>query len=365
MFSRGITAIKKDACSILTQIRYATKKAAGSRTSMKDSAGRRLGPKKYDGQEVKVGEIIMRQRGTKFYPGDNVGIGKDHTIFALEPGIVRYYLDPFHPKRKFIGVALNREVKLPFPHFEPTLRRFGHQLLTNPKAAQKEEESLPRKQYLKKDAILGSQLKRETERKKMTDKYLEFLKNEIKLVDFDEEVAGLYLTRLRNCLKNGFILNDAQSYAKQYVLKLNKLKAQKEGWPERSLDHNIESICRLIDNINQKVSFNNRFEPIKYLSEELRKELKDKLMNDLKSITVTNRKSKEAVQSLFRDANRYLSVSEEVHLRRKFLKPVINESAETIVSDKQKQASVYKRFNYERLGVDTISRTKDAFLNKL
>lgn len=73
----------------------------------------------------------MRQRGTKFYPGENVGIGKDHSIFALEPGVVRYYLDPFHPKRKFIGVALRRDLKLPSPHFEPTVRRFGRFELTN------------------------------------------------------------------------------------------------------------------------------------------------------------------------------------------------------------------------------------------
>ncbi|KAF1854407.1 hypothetical protein Lal_00013461 [Lupinus albus] len=61
----------------------AHKKAGGSSRNGRDSAGRRLGVKKFGGQEVIGGNIIIRQRGTKVYPGANVGIGKDHTLFAL------------------------------------------------------------------------------------------------------------------------------------------------------------------------------------------------------------------------------------------------------------------------------------------
>ena len=66
----------------------AHKKAGGSSRNGRDSAGRRLGVKKFGGETVIPGNIIIRQRGTKFYPGDNVGIGKDHTIFALREGKV-------------------------------------------------------------------------------------------------------------------------------------------------------------------------------------------------------------------------------------------------------------------------------------
>jgi large subunit ribosomal protein L27 len=66
----------------------ATKKAGGSSRNGRDSAGRRLGVKKYGGQTVISGNIIVRQRGTKFHPGSNVGIGKDHTIFATKNGKV-------------------------------------------------------------------------------------------------------------------------------------------------------------------------------------------------------------------------------------------------------------------------------------
>ena len=66
----------------------ATKKAGGSSRNGRDSAGRRLGVKKYGGELVRPGNILVRQRGTKFYPGENVGIGKDHTLFALIEGKV-------------------------------------------------------------------------------------------------------------------------------------------------------------------------------------------------------------------------------------------------------------------------------------
>lgn len=68
----------------------ATKKAGGSSKNGRDSAGRRLGVKRSDGQNVIPGNIIVRQRGTKFHPGQNVGIGKDHTIFALVEGNVKF-----------------------------------------------------------------------------------------------------------------------------------------------------------------------------------------------------------------------------------------------------------------------------------
>ena len=68
----------------------ATKKAGGSSRNGRDSAGRRLGVKKFGGQNVIPGNIIVRQRGTKFHPGSNVGIGKDHTIFAIKSGKVAF-----------------------------------------------------------------------------------------------------------------------------------------------------------------------------------------------------------------------------------------------------------------------------------
>jgi|TARA_B100001029_G_C14671522_1_gene239745 large subunit ribosomal protein L27 len=69
----------------------AHKKAGGSSRNGRDSAGRRLGVKKFGGENVVSGNIIVRQRGTKWWPGNNVGIGKDHTIFATSDGKVKFH----------------------------------------------------------------------------------------------------------------------------------------------------------------------------------------------------------------------------------------------------------------------------------
>jgi large subunit ribosomal protein L27 len=67
----------------------AQKKAGGSSRNGRDSAGRRLGVKRTDGQFVRAGNILVRQRGTPIRPGENVGIGKDHTLFAKVDGVVK------------------------------------------------------------------------------------------------------------------------------------------------------------------------------------------------------------------------------------------------------------------------------------
>ena len=83
----------------------ATKKAGGSSRNGRDSAGRRLGVKKYRGQIVNPGNIIVRQRGTKIFPGQHVGMGKDHTIFSLVKGIVEFKTKK--SDRTFVSVKPN------------------------------------------------------------------------------------------------------------------------------------------------------------------------------------------------------------------------------------------------------------------
>ncbi|BBG66322.1 LSU ribosomal protein L27p [Hydrogenimonas sp.] len=80
----------------------AHKKGQGSTQNNRDSAGRRLGVKKIGGEAVVAGNIIYRQRGTKIHPGNNVGMGKDHTLFALIDGVVKY--ERKDKKRKKVSV---------------------------------------------------------------------------------------------------------------------------------------------------------------------------------------------------------------------------------------------------------------------
>ena len=80
----------------------AHKKGQGSTQNNRDSAGRRLGVKKFGGEAVIAGNIIIRQRGTKVHPGKNVGMGKDHTIFALVDGVVAF--ERKDKKRKQVSI---------------------------------------------------------------------------------------------------------------------------------------------------------------------------------------------------------------------------------------------------------------------
>ncbi len=85
----------------------AHKKAGGSSRNGRDSAGRRLGVKKFGSEQVVAGNIIIRQRGTKTHPGTNVGMGKDHTLFALTDGVVRFHSGK--QARKYVSVDMIAE----------------------------------------------------------------------------------------------------------------------------------------------------------------------------------------------------------------------------------------------------------------
>ena len=87
----------------------AHKKAGGSSRNGRDSAGRRLGVKKFGGEEVLAGNIIVRQRGTKTYPGRNVGLGKDHTLFATAEGRVRFHEGKLGRKYVSVDAAIMAE----------------------------------------------------------------------------------------------------------------------------------------------------------------------------------------------------------------------------------------------------------------
>ena len=84
----------------------ATSKSGGSTQNGRDSRSQRLGVKLFDGQAVHGGEIIVRQRGTRVHPGSQVGIGKDHTLFALSSGFVKFHHGP--KRRKYVSIISER-----------------------------------------------------------------------------------------------------------------------------------------------------------------------------------------------------------------------------------------------------------------
>ena len=86
----------------------AHKKAGGSTRNGRDSESKRLGVKVFGGQAIRAGGIIIRQRGTRFHPGDNVGVGRDHTLFATADGVVRFQVKGAR-NRKFVSVEAAAE----------------------------------------------------------------------------------------------------------------------------------------------------------------------------------------------------------------------------------------------------------------
>ncbi|KAG8716205.1 60S ribosomal protein L27 [Ceratobasidium sp. 423] len=127
------------------QVRTATKKAGGTTKNHGKSPGQRLGIKKFSDQLVKAGNILVRQRGTQFHPGQHVGIGKDHTLFALVPGYVRYYTLPnptSRGQRRYVGIVQERGEKLPRDETaHGRSRYFGLVELNPPKAMSQVEAS--------------------------------------------------------------------------------------------------------------------------------------------------------------------------------------------------------------------------------
>ncbi|KAF8586564.1 hypothetical protein K439DRAFT_1631624 [Ramaria rubella] len=130
----SFAALKQKAVSqfhALGQVRTATKRAGGTVRNHGSSPGKRLGVKKFSDEYVIPGNIIVRQRGTQFHPGQHVKIGRDHTIYAIAPGFVRYYSLPWRggKPRRFVGVVLNRGETL--PRDEAALGRSRHFGLVN------------------------------------------------------------------------------------------------------------------------------------------------------------------------------------------------------------------------------------------
>ncbi len=81
----------------------AHKKSGGTSRNGRDTSGKRLGVKRFDGQQVRAGSIIVRQRGTKIHPGSNVGCGRDYTLFALTDGVVKF--ETLYNKKKRVSIV--------------------------------------------------------------------------------------------------------------------------------------------------------------------------------------------------------------------------------------------------------------------
>lgn len=308
-----------------TQIRGAHKKVVSSKTHMQDSPGKRLGPKKYENHLVKTGQIIYRQRGTKWYPGFGCGIGKDHTIFALEPGFVKYYLDPFHPKRKFIGIAHAKEDTLPYPHFDPIVRRLGRSVLKG-KWATEEFNTLPRKVEISKDSILSDLTSREENRNVKKQQFAKQLGDFLQLEESEISQAAARLVTIDGHLRGGKSLDDARFYTTynyKFDLKLSERKGELSA--EESAT-NLAAYIELANKIDNAIMFDSKFQLAKNMSIEEISKAKLETIEQLNTLVGDFSKpldKKAHASALELIGKPFWTLKDQSSLKKRYLKPVL------------------------------------------
>ncbi|CAN6618787.1 large ribosomal subunit protein bL27m [Trichomonascus vanleenenianus] len=341
---------------VLTFVRTATKRAAGSKTSMKDSAGRRLGAKKGDGQLVKVGEIVYRQRGTKIYPGENMGIGRDHTLFALEPGYVRFYLDPFHPQRKLAGIAMRKDTRLPTPHFAPRMRRFGQSTIVEPEKAEREKNVMKRKEFIGRPKLEEELQKREQKRIARKDALGKELDKHIVLEGADREVALERLLSIRSFLCHGRTIQEARELAdKDYV---SEAEIAKKYRKDSSLVDGLDKYKELASKVDAAVSFCPEGKLYKALTQAELDEIANSTISEIEKLTagVITKDIRAQVKELLRKPCFELTSRHALYKRYAYkpieLPQVSKEDMQKLV--KQKKGKIVQKWNYEKRRVDKV-----------
>ncbi|KAK6454196.1 mitochondrial large ribosomal subunit [Scheffersomyces xylosifermentans] len=276
-----ITALKN-----VVQIRTATKKVSGSKTNKNDSAGRRLGPKVHEGNFVKPGQIIMRQRGSKIHPGENVKIGIDHTVYAVEPGYVHFYHDPFHPLRKYVGVSLKKNLPLPTPHFAPRVRRFGYELIEDPSEAVKEEQHMSRKEYLYQPKLDELSKAREENKSNLLSKFNEFISKELSL-ELGAKDLNLTLERYYNVHElvklKGMSVESAETQTTYNYVHSLKLAKARGDLSSEEFEDSLAHYHDLVDQLSKKITVDATGALTKYLSAEEKASRKDEIIEKLET----------------------------------------------------------------------------------
>jgi large subunit ribosomal protein L27 len=357
----------------VNQVRTATKRVSGSRTNKNDSAGRRLGPKAYEGNFVKTGQIIMRQRGSKIHPGENVEIGRDHTIFALEPGYVRFYYDPFHPLRKYVGVALKKDLKLPTPHFEPRVRRFGYEPLLDEKSIQQEEQHMTRK-----EALAQEHVQKEIELSKaLKQQRIKEYSTSIKQfnLEYNDSELELVFERLYNISELVKLEQQSLAEAKiqvtfDYVYDL-KLKLNRGEITQQEYQQSREKYCAIAENTDNLIDVGKQGNIYKHVTEETRAQQAQEIENTLKS-NYTNKllsqKDRAEIAKLIETPGIFTTRT-QLKLKTRYLPEVIPLTvAESVITDidpehPPKGVIVKRIFDEKTRKTSLVGRPKQAYAN--
>ncbi|KAG7665021.1 MRPL2 [[Candida] subhashii] len=368
----GLTFPKQSTLFNFSQIRTKKKRAAGSRTNNKNSPGKRLGPKVGDGQFVEQGTIIMRQRGTKLHPGDNTGLGHDHTIFALEPGYVRFYYDPFHPLRKYVGVALKKDYMLPKEHFAPRLRRFGYVELMDEGEKMKEEASMSRKEFLAQPELKRQAEEFEAYKNKRLEEYKKSISEEftgLGLTEQEVENAANRVFDIVQLRKTGQSMSEAREQVTLNFIYELRLALRRGEFTKEEVNTGKKIYSEFAQKIDEVITVNmNNEQIIKQLSsEELetkRKEVKQQLDSYLTEKTLTDKYRQEVEELIVTPG--IFSLTEQEQLREEYLPVVLPLTVPGSVVEEfdtqnpPKGHVVQTIFNEETRSFKTIARPKVA-----
>lgn len=352
----------------ITAIRTATKRVSGSKTNKNDSAGRRLGPKAYEGHFVKPGEIIMRQRGTKIHPGENTGIGTDHTIYAKEPGYVRFYYDPFHPLRKYVGVALKKELSLPTPHFQPRVRRFGYEQLQDPAEAAQEEAHMSKKEFDAQPFL--QQLKKQKEQHR--EAIIANIKSDLGSGQYGFQFNDAQLELVENRLAEIILLMEVGTPLEDAKIQatfnhLYKLKLQKATLGEL-YDEQVAAYRELATEVDLKVDVDAQGRLCPHLSPEAKQAKQDEIRTELSKYArkLLNKEDRETIKKLITSAGVF-DRTQQQRLTTTYLPDVLPYDVEGSVvpiedpENPPKDLVVQQVYDEKNRVVKTIGRPKDVF----
>lgn len=355
----------------ITQIRTATKRTSGSKTNKNDSAGRRLGPKAYEGHFVNPGQIIMRQRGTVVHPGENVGIGKDHTIFALEPGYVRFYYNPFHPLRKYVGVALKKSLTLPTPHFAPRIRRFGYEEILDSSEAEKEESRMSRKEYLQRPKLEKARQESEYQDEQRLNKLVETFKEKFDLGLSESElntVSDRFLKVCKLFSVGSSVEEAANQVTSDHILSL-RLQNTNGSLSKEDMEKQVDAYLKLVNKFDGSVSVDANGNPCEKLSFSEKQNRCNEVLKTLEE-TYSNRvlsdEDKTTVYSLINNPLLFTK-EEQTTLLDKYLPPVLPISVkDSIVEDIDLEnvpndINIVKLFDESTGTIKTVGRKKQAY----
>lgn len=355
----------------VTQIRTATKRTSGSKTNKNDSAGRRLGPKAYEGHFVNPGQIIMRQRGTVIHPGENVGIGKDHTIFALEPGYVRFYYNPFHPLRKYVGVALKKSLTLPTPHFAPRVRRFGYEEILDSYEAEKEESRMSRKEYLQRPKLEKARQESEYQDEQTINKLVETFKEKFDLGLSESELSTVShrFLKISKLFSVGSSVEEAaDQVTSDHILSL-RLQHTNGSLSKENMEKQIDAYLKLINKFDSNVSVDANGNPCDKLSSSEKQNRYNEVLKTLKekySNRVLSDEEKTTVYSLINNPVLFTK-EEQATLLDNYLPPVLPISVKDSIVENidlenvPNDITIIKLFDENTGSIKTVGRKKQAY----